>query len=151
MRDHCCHPDCECRLTEFYFDRQGAAAVAKERGVARPVEFRIRTPRPRKRWWQVWRKPHEWDGVGGEALHWSSLPGGPVNHHIITLVSADVQAFLRVLLHEIEHCIQSESFDSLKDWNRAYNAHPQDYEAAADAAGAEWEDYGFLIEREAPC
>lgn len=150
MSAHCCHDDCDCRLTEFWFDAAGAEALAYELGVARPVRIIFRKRRPRRRW-QFWRAHSQLDEESaGEALHWSKLPLGPVEHHIITILVSDVQTVLRVLLHEIEHCIQSESYPTLKAWNRAYAKDPDAWEKAAIQAEASWESYGYLIETEEP-
>lgn len=146
MSGHCCHDDCDCRRRDFLLDVTAAKEVARERGVARPVEFTFRRRRP-LRWWQFWRDRESLDArAEGEARHWAARPLDAVNHHDITILFDNVQTVLRVLLHEIEHCVQAESFPTVKAWGRAYRGHERDWEDAAILAEAEWENYGYIIQ-----
>lgn len=88
-------------------------------------------------------------GDQGIAWHEADYYWQPCELHAITIIqdNIDVQRLLCILLHEIEHCIQAESFDRMVDWSDEYLDNTEAYEAAAIAAESEWSDYGYLIER----
>jgi hypothetical protein len=128
-------------------------AAARERGVVLPVKISV-VSRYQRSWRNWFRKEHTAlfdDWANGIAWHWANVKGQPCDRHEIYLPDdlPDVRAMLRVLLHEIEHCIQAESFERMVDWVDEYHVYEHEYETAAIAAEDEWPEYGYLIERKA--
>ncbi len=142
MSHHCCGEGCDCRRKDITLDTDAVKTLARERGVAMPVSVKYE---PRQRpWWAFWRRDR-YDDTEGRATHWSLSPLSPVRHHEILVIHGTAAGVIRVVLHEIEHCIQCESFPTNKAWGRAYARTPKEWEHAAIQAEDEWENYGYLI------
>jgi hypothetical protein len=148
---HCDRDDCDCQRRDIDLDYTQVQAAARERGVALPVDaHRSRNLRNGDRGLKL-------SALAG-CVTWGSVEGCANRHEIVIRPGLTAQETLSYLLHELEHCVQAESFEDWREWDdivlegidilheqgvEAYQA--EGFEAAAMAVEQEWIHYGHLL------